>query len=168
MFITGAGAIWRLLFTSQEIPLEKGNKMFENLKQKQEKKKQEQQVRAQEEAKRRQEEKKLLEEIAYAQAELNELKKEHGIEDEEKGLKKLITKMLDKKEKREKVLVSKKKYVRLCLLGIFGAHRFYAKQYVTGTIYLLLFWTGISISMTLIDWMIVAPMEADENGMILL
>ena len=40
--------------------------------------------------------------------------------------------------------------------------------YVTGTIYLLLFWSGISISMTLIDWMIVAPMEADENGMILL
>lgn len=148
--------------------MEKGNKMFENLKQKQEQKKQEQQVRTQEEAKRKQDEKKLLEDIAIAQAELNELKKEYGIEDEEKGLKKLISTILNKREERQKVLVSKKKYIRLCLLGIFGAHRFYAKQYVTGTIYLLLFWSGISISMTLIDLMIVAPMEADENGMILL
>jgi TM2 domain-containing membrane protein YozV len=125
-------------------------------------------VRTQEEAKRKQDEKKLLEDIAIAQAELNELKKEYGIEDEEKGLKKLISTILNKREERQKVLVSKKKYIRLCLLGIFGAHRFYAKQYVTGTIYLLLFWSGISISMTLIDLMIVAPMEADENGMILL
>lgn len=118
--------------------------------------------------KQKQEEKQILADIAMAQAELNELKKEYGLEEEEKGLKKLISTILNKREERPKVLLSKKKYIRLCLLGIFGAHRFYAKQYVTGIIYLLLFWTGISICMTLIDWMIVAPMEADENGMILL
>lgn len=142
--------------------------MLENLKEKQEQKKQEQQLRAQEEAQRKQEEKKLLADIAVAQAELNELKKEYGIEEEEKGFKKLITKLLNMKEGRKKIPVSKKKYLWLCLLGIFGAHRFYAKQYFTAVLYLLLFWTGISISMTLIDMMIVAPMEADENGNIML
>ena len=140
--------------------------MFEKLKQKQEQKRIEEQRRIKEAQERKAEEMKILEEMAYAQAELNELKREHGLEEEEKGLKKLISKLLNKREEREKVLVSKKKYLRLCLLGIFGAHRFYAKQYVTGTIYLLLFWSGISISMTLIDWMIVVPMQADENGMI--
>ena len=112
---------------------------------------------------------KILTDIAFAQDELNQLKREHGIVDEEKGLKKLISNALDKRAAREKVLISKKKYVLLAfLLGIFGGHRFYAKQYVTAVLYLLLFWTGISISMTLIDLMIVAPMKSDENGCIYL
>lgn len=138
--------------------------MVNKLKEKQEQKKLEQQKRMQEEMQRKQEEKKLLEDIAYAQAELNELKKEHGIQDEEKGLKKLISWFLDKRDKRTKVPVNRKKYLWLCLIGIFGAHRFYAKQYFTGIVYLLLFWSGFSISMTIIDWMIVVPMKADENG----
>lgn len=138
--------------------------MFENWKEKQEQKKLEQQKQMQEEMQRKQEEKKLLEEIAYAQAELNELKKEHGIEEEEKGLKKVISWFLDRRDRRKKVAVNRKKYLWLCLLGIFGAHRFYAKQYFTGVVYLLLFWSGFSISMTVIDWMIVVPMQADEDG----
>ncbi len=138
--------------------------MFETLKQKQEQKRMEEQKRMQEAAKRKEEEMQILADIAYAQEELNQLKREHGMEDEEKGLKKLISKLLNKREERVKVPVNKKKYIRLCLLGLFGAHRFYAKQYGTGVLYLLLFWTGISFSMTIIDWMIVAPMEADENG----
>lgn len=142
--------------------------MFENLKQKQAQRKIEQEKRAQEEMKRRQEEKKILADLAYAQAELNELKKEHGIEEEEKGLKKLISKYFAKREARVKHPVKKKTYLWLGLLGIFGAHRFYAKHYVLGVVYLLLCWTGISITMTLIDLMEVAPMEADENGYIML
>lgn len=142
--------------------------MFENLKQKQEQKRMEEQARAQEAAKRKEEELKLVTDIAYAQEELNQLRKEHGLEKEEKGLKRLITWALDKRDAREKVPVKKKTYIWLCLLGIFGAHRFYAKQYVTAVLYLLLFWSGISISMTIIDWMIVAPMKADENGIIYL
>lgn len=142
--------------------------MFEKLKQKQEQKRIEEQKRMQEERQRKAEEQQLLSDIAMAQAELNELKKEHGMEEEEKGLKKLITKALDKRENRVKVPVNKKKYIWLCLLGVFGAHRFYAKQYTTAVLYLLLFWSGISISMTIIDWMIVAPMKADENGNIYL
>ena len=122
----------------------------------------------QEATRSKEDEKKILADIAYAQDELNQLRKKHGIEVEEKGLKKLITKLLDKREERIKVPVNKKKYIRLCLLGIFGVHRFYAKQYFVGVVYLLLFWTGISLSMTFVDWMIVAPMQPDENGMILL
>ena len=112
---------------------------------------------------------KILTDIAFAQEELNQLKREHGLEEEEKGLKKLISTALNNRETREKVSISKKKYVLLGLFtGIFGGHRFYAKQYITAVLYLLLFWTGISISMTVIDLMIVAPIKADENGMILL
>ena len=138
--------------------------MLETLKQKQEQKRMEEQKRLKEEQQRKAEEQQLLSDIAMAQAELNELKREHGIEDEEKGLKKLISKVLNKRAERVKVPVNKKTYIRLCLLGMFGAHRFYAKQYFTAVIYLLLFWSGISFSMTIIDWMIVAPMKADENG----
>ena len=112
---------------------------------------------------------KILTDIAFAQEELNQLKREYGMEEEEKGLKKLISTALNNRETREKVSISKKKYVLLGLFtGIFGGHRFYAKQYITAVLYLLLFWTGISISMTVIDLMIVAPIKADENGMILL
>ena len=138
--------------------------MVNKLKEKQEQKKLEQQKRMQEEMQRKQEEKKLLEDIAYAQAELNELKKEHGIEEEEKGLKKVISWFLDRRDKRKKIPVNKKIYLWLGLIGLFGAHRFYAKQYFTGIVYLLLFWSGFSISMTIIDWMIVVPMKADEDG----
>ncbi len=120
--------------------------------------------RMQEEMQRKEEERQLLSDIAMAQAELNDLKREHGIEDKERGLKRLISKVLNKRAERVKVPVKKKTYIRLCLLGMFGAHRFYAKQYFTAVVYLLLFWSGISISMTIIDWMIVAPMKADENG----
>lgn len=140
--------------------------MLENFKKKQEQKKLEQERQMKEASLRKQEEQKLLADIAYAQAELNELKKEHGIEEEEKGLKKLISHLLDKRDTREKVLISKKKYLWLCMFGAFGAHRFYAKQYFTAILYLVLFWSGISFSMTLIDLMIVAPMKPDENGMI--
>lgn len=122
----------------------------------------------QEEMQQEKNEKQILADIAFAQAELNELKKEYGLEEEEKGLKKLISKLLDKREAREKVPVKKKTYLWLGLLGIFGIHRFYAKQYVTAVIYLLFFWTGISITMTIIDYMVVLPMEPDENGNILL
>ena len=142
--------------------------MLENLKQKQEEKKLKQQQKAQEEAQREQERKQLLTDIAMAQAELNELKKEHGLEDEEKGLKGLITKYFNKRATRVKHPVHKKTYLKLGILGIFGAHRFYAKHYVLGVLYLLLCWTGISVTMTLIDLMEVAPMEADENGCVML
>ncbi len=119
--------------------------------------------------KRKQEEKKILAEIAFAQDELNQLKKEHGIEEEEKGLKKIISKLFENRESRVKVSVSKKTYIVLALLlGAFGGHRFYTKQYPTAILYLLFCWTGFSIAMSLIDLLVVIPMQKDESGKILL
>lgn len=138
--------------------------MIEKLKQRQEQKRLEEQARLKEAEARKAEEMKIVSDIVYAQEELNQLRKEYGLEKEEKGLKKLITRYLDKREERKRVPVNKKTYIRLCLLGLFGAHRFYSKRYGLGVLYLLLCWTGISFSMTIIDWMIVAPMKPDENG----
>ncbi|MBM6717184.1 TM2 domain-containing protein [Gemmiger formicilis] len=51
---------------------------------------------------------------------------------------------------------------------MFGAHRFYAKQWITAVVYLLTCWTGFSFAMTLIDVMVVVPMKTDEKGILYL
>lgn len=71
---------------------------------------------------------------------------------------------------KSKVPVNRKKYIRLALTcgWLCGAHRFYAKKPVIGTLYLIFFWTGVSFAMTLIDLMIALPMVPDENGNIII
>lgn len=64
--------------------------------------------------------------------------------------------------------VNRKTYCWLCLLGPFGVHHFYARHWVKGLIYLAICWSGISIGMTVIDWMVAFPKKPDENGMILI
>ena len=119
--------------------------------------------------KERQEQKNLYTDIAMAQAELNELKKEYGIEDEKKGIMHAVAGMFERAANREPVAVSKKKYVWLAILtGWFGGHRFYAKHYKTGMLYLAFFWLGIGLYHTMLDIMQVIPMKPDENGMILM
>lgn len=108
-----------------------------------------------------------LDAYASLQRELNELKEEQGIIDEEKGKKKPIQKLVsyffDSMEK--KTLVNKKKYIWLaCLTGVFGGHRFYSKKYKSAVIYLLLCWCGLSVAHTIIDLMVIIPMTPDENG----
>ena len=49
---------------------------------------------------------------------------------------------------RAKVPVNRKAYLRWCLLGVFGAQRFYAKQWKMGLLYLVTCWSGFSIAMT--------------------
>lgn len=116
-------------------------------------------------AKDEEESKKIISEIMVAQEELNALKREHGLEEEEKGIKKWISKFFEAREARRKQPLSKKKYLLLAVfLGAFGAHRFYAKQYPTAIIYLLTCWTGFSFAMTLIDLIIAIPMQKDEQG----
>ena len=51
------------------------------------------------------------------------------------------------REHREKHCVSRKKYMRLCILGAFGAHQFYAKRPVLGLLYLATFWSGFSAAL---------------------
>lgn len=65
---------------------------------------------------------------------------------------------------REKHCVSRKMYLRLCILGIFGVHHFYAKRPILGLLYLATCWSGFSIAMTIVDAIIAAPMKPDENG----
>ncbi len=126
-------------------------------------------LKQEERRRKKEEEDKLIGEIAVAQAELNELRKEYGIEEEEKGVKKFITNFFDRREGREKVLVNKKKYIIMSiLLGWMGAHRFYTKQYGLGLLYLLTCWTGFPVSLVVIDVLIAIPIQPDENGNIYL
>lgn len=109
-------------------------------------------------------------EYIVAEEELKRLRKEHGIEDPDEGkLSKKISKLFDDRENREKVALSKKKYITLALLtGWMGGHRFYAKRYKLAVLYLLFFWTGIPLYNCIIDLMQVIPIPADENGNIYL
>lgn len=62
--------------------------------------------------------------------------------------------------------VDRKTYLLLHLLGIVGVHQFYARHWIKGLIYLAICWSGISVGMTLIDWMAAFPKKPDENGRI--
>ena len=111
------------------------------------------------------------EDMLLLQMELEETKRKYGIEDEPKKegrISRAISAFFDRRDARENQLVSKKKYMLLMLLGAFGAHRFYAKQYPTALFYLATCWLGISVAMTVIDVLAVIPMQPDENGNILL
>lgn len=95
--------------------------------------------------------------------------KKYGIKETEKKRRNFISRFFDYQENRREQCLDRKKYLWLAVLtGWMGGHRFYAKQYFTAMLYLLFFWTGIPIAMTLIDLMIALPKEADENGHILL
>jgi len=109
-------------------------------------------------------------EFIAAEEELKQLRIEHGIKDPNEGkLSHRVSSFFERQANREPVAVSKKKYIWLAVLtGWMGGHRFYCKHYKVGLTYLLLFWMGIGLYHSIIDVMQVIPMEADENGMILL
>lgn len=110
-----------------------------------------------------------VEEYIALQQELDDLKSRKGEEQPEGRVSRAISGFFDRREAREKRLLNKKKYILLALLtGWMGGHRFYARQWVTAVLYLLLFWCGFPVAMTIVDLLIVIPMQADENGNILL
>lgn len=78
----------------------------------------------------------------------------------------MIDNLVTRESERVKQPVKKKTYLWLCLLGAFGAHRFYSKRWVLGLIYLLTCWTGWSVAMTFVDLIIIIPMKPDENGIV--
>ncbi len=103
------------------------------------------------------------------QKELDETRKKYGVEVKEGRISRAISNFFDRRENREPSIVVRKKYLLLALFtGWMGGHRFYAKQYPTAILYLLLFWSGFPIAMTLIDLMVAIPKEADAEGKILL
>lgn len=105
--------------------------------------------------------------MVAAEMELEELRRQQGLEPEYKEgkLSRLISGYFERKDAKEKVTVNKKKHLLLCVfLGWAGGHRFHARQYVLGIVYLLTCWTGFSVAMSIIDLMVIIPMQADENG----
>ena len=103
------------------------------------------------------------------QKELDETRQKYGVEVKEGKVSRAISNFFDKREARELHSVSRKKYLIIALLtGWMGGHRFYARQYPSAVLSLLLFWTGFPFAMTLIDLMIAIPKEPDENGNILM
>lgn len=108
--------------------------------------------------------------FAVAEDQLAHLREAAGVTDEthHNPLWRLIDRIFRIRERRVKQPVRKKTYLWLCLLGAFGAHRFYAKQWVTAVLYLLTCWTCFSFAMTIIDVMVVLPMKADEKGILYL
>ena len=108
-----------------------------------------------------------IDEYVALQRELDELQKEAGTY-EEKGLKRLISSYFERKDARDKILISKKKLLwTALLLGWCGGHRFMLKQRVLGFVYLAFCWTIFPICMTLVDIIEYIPMKPDENGNIL-
>lgn len=111
----------------------------------------------------------LVSDIMLAERELNELKEQYGIQEEEKGVKRAISSFFDRKEAQAQIPLKKKTYILLAVfLGWMGAHRFYSKQYPTAILYLLTCWCGYSIAMTVVDLMFAIPKKPDENGNIYL
>ncbi|MDO4324926.1 MAG: TM2 domain-containing protein [bacterium] len=101
--------------------------------------------------------------------ELEKVKEEYGVVEEPTKLERIVNWVYSIVYAREKRLVSRKKYIWLALLtGWCGGHRFYTHQYKTAVLYLVLFWSGFPIAMTIVDLMIALPMKPDENGMILM
>lgn len=103
------------------------------------------------------------------QQELIETRKKYGIEEKEGRLSHMISSFFERRENRQKIRIRKKKYLLLAVFtGWMGGHRFYARHYSTAVLYLVLFWTGFPLAMTIIDLLSAIPMEADEEGMILM
>lgn len=110
-----------------------------------------------------------LSELMMLEEELRRTKKEYGIEERKSWIEKLLDLYHSVADRRGQRLVSKKKYLWLCLLtGFAGGHRFYTHQFITALIYLVTSWTGFGLAMTLLDVMAVVPMKPDGDGNILI
>ena len=110
-----------------------------------------------------------LEEYMALAQELDELRAQRGETRPEGRVSRAISGFFDRREAREKRVLNKKKYILLAVFtGWMGGHRFYARQWPIAILYLLFFWCGFPLAMTIVDLMIAIPMRANENGNILL
>ena len=109
-----------------------------------------------------------IDEYVALQQELNELKKQNGTAQEEKGISRMISKFFERQDARKKVRIRKKSLLWLTfLLGWAGGHRFVLRQPGLGLLYLFTCWSGFSISMSIVDWLLYVVMKPDEDGYIL-
>ena len=103
--------------------------------------------------------------LVELEQELQDLKKEHGMIEEDNGVEKFFSNYFEKKDARVLSVVNKKKYGYFLLFtGWCGGHQFYAKRYSTAWMYLLFFWTGFPTAMAIADWLVWLPKVPDENG----
>ena len=106
-----------------------------------------------------------MDEYLAAKAELDAVREEYGVKPKEGKISRTISNFFDKRDARQLPKVNKKTYLLLAVFtGWLGGHRFYAKQWVVAILYLVLFWSGFSLAMTVIDLLAVIPKEADEDG----
>lgn len=99
--------------------------------------------------------------------ELERTKREYGVQEERGRIGKIGDWIASNAGKRKKVRVNRHLYCWLALLlGVFGIHRFYTRQWLLGFIYLVFCWTFIPFGMAIIDIMIALPMKPDEEGKI--
>ena len=109
-----------------------------------------------------------IDEYVALQQELNELKKQNGTAQEEKGISRMISKFFERQDARDRVRIRKKTLLWLTfLLGWAGTHRFVLRQPGLGILYLCTCWSGFSISMSIVDWLLYVVMKPDEDGYIL-
>ena len=109
-----------------------------------------------------------VDEYIALQMELDELKKQNGIQEEEKGLSRMISKFFERRDARDKIRIRKKSLLWLTfLLGWAGGHRFVLRQKGLGFLYLFTCWSGFSLSMSIVDWLQYVVMKPDEEGYIL-
>ena len=63
----------------------------------------------------------------------------------------------------------KKTYLLFMLFtGFIGGHRYYQGRWKLGLIYTLFFWTGVPLALCITDAMEALPIQADEEGYIVL
>lgn len=106
-----------------------------------------------------------MEEYLAAKAELDAVREEYGVRPKEGKISRAISNFFNKRDAREQRKVNRKKYLLLGLFtGWMGGHRFYARQWPSAILYLVLFWTGFPLAMTIIDMMAAIPREVDEDG----
>lgn len=99
--------------------------------------------------------------------ELERTKQEYGVQERRGWIGRAGDWLASNAGRREKVHVNRHLYCWLALLlGNFGVHRFYTKQWLLGFIYLIFSWTFIPFGMSLVDIMIALPMKPDEEGKI--
>ncbi len=108
-----------------------------------------------------------IKDFIEAEEELAQLKEQYGIEEKTPFWKRAIDALFARIKKREPVKINKKKY---CLTALFGGwlgiHQFLVGKKKTGAAYLLLFWSGFSVIMTVFDLWYALFLKADEENCI--
>ncbi len=108
-------------------------------------------------------------ELAKLEDELHEAERAAGKEVPLTWWQKLGDRYFYWQDHRERHLVNRRTYLILTLLlGWAGIHRFYEKRWKLGIFYLVVCWTGFSMALAVVDFMIALPMKTDEDGRILI